>query len=100
MKVSPAVNKALVDNAHVRVVQSCFAPGQKEGTHSHPAGWYIVIQGGELKVTAADGKVTPWVAKTGEQAWMEPEAAHTAENVGKTPFEHILVEVKGAAKGK
>ena len=97
-KVSPEVNKVLVDNAHVRVVRSTFAPGQKEGTHTHPAGWYIVTRGGDLKVTTADGKVTHWLAKTGEQAWMEPEGAHTAENVGKGTFEYILVEVKGAAK--
>ncbi len=99
-KVSPGVNTVLVENAHVRVVKSTFKPGMKEGTHTHPAGWYIVTHGGDLKVTAADGKVSHWLAKDGEQAWMEAEAPHTAENVGKGVFEYILVEVKGAAHAK
>ena len=100
VKVSPQINQVLVDNAHIRVVKSTFAPGQKEATHSHPAGWYIVTQGGDLLVTPAAGKASHWLAKTGEQAWMEPESAHTAQNVGHGTFEYILVEVKGAGGHK
>jgi quercetin dioxygenase-like cupin family protein len=100
VKVSPSVNTVLVENAHVRVVKSSFKPGMKEGTHSHPAGWYIVTHGGDLKVTAANGKISHWLAKDGEQSWMDAEAAHTAENVGKSDFEYILVEVKSAQASK
>ena len=39
VKVSPAINTVLVENEHVRVVQSTFKPGAVEGTHTHPAGW-------------------------------------------------------------
>ena len=56
--VSPGINSVLVDNAHVRVVKSTFAPGQKEGTHTHPAGWYIVTKGGDLLITTAEGKTS------------------------------------------
>lgn len=95
--VSPDVNAVLVDNAHVRVVRSSFAAGQAEGVHTHPAGWYIVTHGGDLLITAADGKESHWRAPDGETAWMEAEAPHTAKNVGTAPFEYILVEVKSAA---
>jgi quercetin dioxygenase-like cupin family protein len=97
-KVSPNVNQVLVDNAQIRVVKSTFKPGTKEGVHTHPAGWYVVTHGGTLKITYADGKVVEWKAPTGEQAWQEFESPHSAENVGKTPFEYIYVEVKSAAK--
>lgn len=40
--VSPATNKILVENPHVRVLESTFKPGAKEGLHTHPAGWYYV----------------------------------------------------------
>jgi quercetin dioxygenase-like cupin family protein len=96
LKVSPATNKVLVENQYVRVLQSTFRPGAKEPAHTHPAGWYYVTRAGTLKVTYADGKVEMWTPKVGEQAWMEGEAAHSAENVGKTTLQYILVEVKAA----
>lgn len=96
LRVSPATNKVLVENQYVRVLQSTFKPGAKEPAHTHPAGWYYVTRAGTLKVTYANGKVEMWTAKVGEQAWMEGEEAHSAENVGKTTLQYILVEVKAA----
>lgn len=100
VKVSPDINHVLVDNASVRVVRSTFPPGAAEGVHTHPAGWYIVTQAGTLKVTHAGGKSEQWKPAVGEQAWMEAEGPHRAENTGKTTLEYILVEVKGAAAAK
>ena len=97
VKVSPAINTVLVENEHVRVVQSTFKPGAVEGTHTHPAGWYIVTKGGTLKITRANGTVEEWKAPTGEQAWQGFEAPHKAQNTGKGTFEYIYVEVKSAA---
>lgn len=94
--VSPTTNKILVENDHVRVLESTFKPGAKEGQHTHPAGWYYVTRAGKLKVSYADGKVEMWEPKIGESAWMDGEAPHTAENVGKTTLQYILVEVKSA----
>jgi quercetin dioxygenase-like cupin family protein len=96
LKVSPATNKVLVENQYVRVLESTFRPGAREPMHTHPAGWYYVTRSGKLKVTYQSGKVEMWTPKVGEQAWMEGEEAHTAENVGKTTLQYILVEVKGA----
>lgn len=96
-QVSPAINSVLVDNAHVRVVKSRFKPGAAEATHTHPAGWYIVTHGGMLRITHADGTTEDWNAKTGDQAWQEFEAPHSARNVGKGVFEYIYVEVKSAS---
>ncbi|HYB63839.1 MAG TPA: cupin domain-containing protein [Steroidobacteraceae bacterium] len=96
LKVSPATNRVLVENQYVRILQSTFKPGAKEPMHTHPAGWYYVTKAGTLKVTHADGKVEMWTPKAGEQAWMEGEAAHSAENVGKTTLQYVLVEVKAA----
>lgn len=98
VKAAPKSFKILKENEHVRVVQDTLAPGEKEAVHSHPAGWYYVTKPGKMKVNYADGKSTIWDAKAGEQSWMDAEAAHSSENIGKTTLQYVLVEVKSAAK--
>ena len=89
-----------VENAQVRVVECSIKPGEKDWTHTHPAGWFYVTRGGKLKVTHADGKIEVWEPKTGDSGWMEAEAPHTSENVGSEPMGFIIVEVKSAATSK
>lgn len=98
VEAAPKSFKVLKENEHVRVVQDTLAPGEKEAMHSHPAGWYYVTKPGKMKVTYADGKSTVWDAKAREQSWMDAEAAHTSENIGKTTIQYVLVEVKSAGK--
>lgn len=96
LKASPGTNKVLLENQYVRVLQATFKPGAKEPMHTHPAGWYYVTRAGTLKVTYASGKVEMWTPKVGEQAWMDGEEPHSAENTGKTTLQYLLVEVKAA----
>jgi len=96
VKVAPATNKVLFENKSVRVVESTIPPGAKVPTHTHPASWYYVTKTGKLKVTYGDGKVEVWQPKVGEKAWMDGEAGHTAENVGKTTLQYVMIEVKCA----
>lgn len=98
LKAAPDHYKVRVENAHVRVIENVLAPGQKDGTHTHPAGWYYVTRPGKMRVVHADGKVEIWEAKEGEAGWMEAEGPHTSENIGTTTMGFILVEVKSAAK--
>lgn len=98
VKVSPVHNKIKAENADVRVIEATLAPGEKEGIHTHPAGWLYVTHPGTLKVVYADGKVEMWSAKAGESEWSEAERSHTSENIGKTTVGYVLIEVKSAAK--
>lgn len=100
LKVAPDHYKVKVENAQVRVVENVLGPGEKDGLHTHPAGWYYVTRGGRMKVTTAEGKTEIWEPKTGESGWMEAEGAHTSENVGTASMSFILVEVKSAATSK
>ena len=95
-KVSPGTSKVLVENQYVRVIQATFKPGAKESIHTHPAAWYYVTKPGKLKVSYTNGKVEMWVPKNGESAWMDGEEAHSAENVGTTVLQYLMVEVKSA----
>jgi len=92
--------KVRTENAYVRVVENTLAPGEKDGLHTHAAGWYYVTKPGKMKVVHADGKSEIWEAKEGEAGWMEAEGPHTSENVGTTLMGFVLVEVKGATKAK
>ena len=96
VKVSPGTSKVVLENQYVRVIEATFKPGAKEPVHTHPAGWYYVTKAGTLKVSYTSGKVEMWKPKVGEQAWMDGEEAHSAENVGETTLQYILVEVKAA----
>lgn len=97
VKVAPDHYTVKVENAQVRVIENVLKPGEKDGSHTHPAGWFYVTRGGRMKVSHADGKVELWEPKTGDSGWMEAEGAHASENVGTAPMSFILVEVKGAA---
>ena len=100
IKVAPDHYVVKVENAQVRVVENVLKPGEKDGIHTHPAGWFYVTRGGKMKVTHADGKSELWEPKTGDSGWMEAEGPHSSENVGTEPMGFILVEVKSAATSK
>ncbi len=96
VKVATDHYKVLADNAHVRVIENTLKPGEKDGIHTHPSGWYYVTKPGLMKIVHEDGKSENWQAKAGEQGWLNAEAPHTSENIGTTTMGFVLVEVKGA----
>ena len=95
-KVSPRTTKVIFENQYIRVIRSTFKPGATEPTHTHPAGWYYVTEGGTLKVLGADGRTADWKVATGHNEWGDGEAPHSATNTGKKTMEYLLVEVKAA----
>jgi quercetin dioxygenase-like cupin family protein len=98
MKVAPDHYRVLVDNAQVRVLENTLKPGEKDGSHTHAAGWYYVTRGGMMRVVHEGGKTEVWTPTTGDSGWMDAEAVHTSENVGPASMSFILVEVKSAAR--
>jgi len=91
-----AQDQVLLENQSVRVIEATFKPGAKEAVHARSAGWYYVTKAGTLKASFTNGKVEMWKPKVGQQAWIDGEEPLTAENVGKTTLQYILVEIKGA----
>jgi len=53
-----------------------------------------VVEGGQYRNYASDGKTTESELKTGEVLYREP-LTHAAENIGDTTMHFILVELKG-----
>ena len=92
-KVSPKTVHVKLDNDRVRVLEAMSEPGEREGMHSHPASIVYVVEGATLRISTPDGKSTVVTFKTGDTIWREP-VTHAAENVGKTRFHAIIVEMK------
>jgi beta-alanine degradation protein BauB len=93
VKVNAKFIHVKLDNSRVRVFESVLQPGEKEEMHSHPAYVTYVIAGGKLRNHLADGKVSEAELKTGDALYREP-LTHWAENIGTTPIDVLIVEVK------
>ena len=81
------------ENDRVRVLEANLPPGVKEQVHSHPAYVIYVVEGGQYRNYASDGKITEGTFKTGDVIYRDP-LTHAAENIGDKPMHLILVELK------
>ena len=89
----PLPYKTTGENTHAVQFEATAAPGQTTPEHSH---------GNHLMVALNDG-ITEMAEKGGQSIRLEwkkdtvrfgPPVTHTSTNVGKTPFEWILIELK------
>jgi len=92
-QASPEVVKLRFENDRVRVLETTSNPGDREQMHSHPANVVLVLSGGKLRITGADGKTGDVEFKTGDTLWRAP-VTHAAENVGSTRLHAIIVELR------
>ena len=97
VKVSPDKVKVLIDNDKVRVLEFTVKPGEKTGMHSHPNYILYSLTGGTMKTTLSDGKTSELITKAGDARWNEA-VTHDNENVGKTEFRALVIELKTPTK--
>lgn len=97
VKLSPQYYKVLLDNDQVRVIEYRLKPGEREVTHSHPAGVLYSLGEAKLRVTYPDGRVEDIVATGGEAHWRNP-VTHALENTGNTDAHALVVEPKNPCK--
>ena len=95
--VSSNMYEVLVDNEHVRVVRYRIDPGERDEWHTHPAKVSVITSGGFLRITTSDGQSFEVQEEAGAASWMRPVGKHFAENIGDSPVQVILVEVKSAS---
>ena len=85
----------LYENERVRAWRLSLEPGQSTGAHTHGrAGLGVSVSGGELLITASDGKAQKVNAKPGDFQWHEAGATHSLQNAGKGRFEAVDIEWK------
>ena len=95
VKVSPATVEVILENDHVRVIESTIPPGTLQGTHSHPATIVYYLTASTVRSEGPDGKLIVTERKAGEVAYRE-QVTHSAENVGATPAKTLVIELKSA----
>jgi quercetin dioxygenase-like cupin family protein len=93
VKVSPQYYAVRFENDRVRVLEYHLKPGEKEATHSHPAGVVYVLSDATIRSVRPDGTSSETPGKAGEVFWRE-DTTHAIENVGAMEARAIAVELK------
>jgi quercetin dioxygenase-like cupin family protein len=83
----------VLDNDDVRVLRYHDQPGAKTQPHHHPAFVMYALAPFRRQLTFPDGTTRVREFKAGEAAWM-PAQSHVGENIGSTPTEALLIELK------
>jgi quercetin dioxygenase-like cupin family protein len=84
------------ENDQVRVLRVIYGPHEKSVMHEHPASVGVYLTDGHIRITLPDGKTGEPHVKAGQAMW-HPAGKHLIENLGSTPFELVLTELKTAA---
>jgi len=93
VKVDPNNWKVEFENAQVRVLRVHIPAHGKLGMHEHPANVLISLTDSHVKDIFPDGKTSERQFKAGQAAW-RAGVKHANENLGDTPVESVLVELK------
>jgi quercetin dioxygenase-like cupin family protein len=95
VKVDPNHYKVESENDQVRILRIHYGPHEKSVMHSHPASVVVYLSDGSMRMTTPDGKTVDTQGKMGQALYEEP-GVHNPENIGDTPFDAVLVELKSA----
>ena len=96
VKADPKHFKVELENPQVRVLRFTLEPHETSLGHEHFTPHVEVqLTDSKEKEIFADGKEKVSQNKAGHVEWEGMVGRHTNENVGDTPIETIIVELKG-----
>jgi quercetin dioxygenase-like cupin family protein len=87
--------KMILENDRVRVLRYHDVPGTKTHLHHHPASMLYALSTFKRRLTFGNGKTQAREVREGDVLWL-PAQDHLGENIGTTPTEVLLVEVKAS----
>jgi quercetin dioxygenase-like cupin family protein len=93
VKVDPRHYKVEFENERVRVLRIKYGPGEKSIMHSHPESIAVFLTDAHHKFSYPDGRTEDIKADAGTVQHMDA-FTHLPENLSKTPFEVIAIELK------
>jgi quercetin dioxygenase-like cupin family protein len=91
--VDPDHYRVETENEQVRVLRARYGPKAKSVMHTHPATVAVFLTDARCRFTFPDGKTEDHQIKAGETMIM-PATDHLPENLGETPLEVIVIELK------
>jgi beta-alanine degradation protein BauB len=86
--------QVVLENARVRVLHYRDQPGDETHPHHHPCFVLYALAAFERKLSFPDGTQKVRKFASGDVAWM-PAQSHVGKNIGVTPSDALLVELKG-----
>lgn len=98
VKAAPKNCKVLFENPHVRVIEVVMDPGEKLEMHHHKAfNAWLSLAPAEIRETARRGRSKRLKVRPGRALWSARSVTHSMENVGKTQYRSLAIElnVKG-----
>lgn len=88
----------LWENEYVRVLSYADEPGQRTHPHDHPNSVMVTLTSFRRLLIAGEREAQVELP-AGRAVWL-PAQRHAGENIGTTPTQTILIELKGAAAGE
>lgn len=99
VKVAPAgIVKVEYEDPQIRVLRFKESPNTKLPMHSHVPYVTVGLTNDVSRYTLKDGKTFEEKGKRGEAVFSQP-VTHASENIGKTPSEAVMVELKTKPAG-
>jgi hypothetical protein len=94
-EADPSVYKVIFEDQGLRVITATWKAGVTDKSHSHPVPSVVfAVTDCALKLTSPDGKTATINSKAGASMAVPITASHTAQNVGSTDCQVVLVERK------
>jgi len=91
----PVGDRVVFENESIRVWRLSVQPGGVKPMHHHGLPYLIVpLSGGRGEITSVDGTVRTHEDRPGVVIWREAGETHRFRNLGSTPYENVLVELK------
>ena len=94
VKVDANHYKVMFENDQVRVLRIHYNPKEKSVMHEHPASVVVFLSNSKTRFTLPDGSATTEAGRAGQVRFSEA-GKHLPEDIGATPVEAVLVELKG-----
>lgn len=101
---APDHHAVLLENDHVRVLDTRIAPGEATPVHTHrwPSVLHVITFSHFVRTDAdghvlVDSRTLPSPPADGSTLWAAPLGPHSAQNVGERELRVIAVELKSAA---
>ena len=91
--------KVMLENDQVRVLRIHYNAKEKSVMHEHPAAVVVFLNTSKAKFTMPDGTSTTDGGGKAGSVRFTPAGKHLPEDIGTTPIDAVLVELKGKPGG-
>lgn len=81
------------ENDKVRIIRVKYGPGEKSVMHTHGPNAWVVVDGGQMRMTLPDGSSGVEELEAGAIGWSDHDD-HLPENLSDSSVEVVLVEPK------